>query len=97
MKRHYHYLEYRGHFYGARTVAKVLKSGFYWPTLFKDAHSFVLAYDWCQRNFSRRNEMPLDTILEVELFDVWGIYFMGPFLSSYNNTFDWWWTMCLNG
>ena len=53
--RHYHYLEYGGHFGGARTAAKVLQSGFYWPTLFKDAHSFVAACDHCQRtgNISR--------------------------------------------
>ncbi|KAJ9552846.1 hypothetical protein OSB04_016891 [Centaurea solstitialis] len=30
----------------------------------------------------RRNEMPLNGILKVELFDVWGIDFMGPFPSS---------------
>lgn len=29
--------------------------------------------------------MPLNTILEVEIFDVWGIDFMGPFISSCNN------------
>nr|XP_016475609.1 PREDICTED: uncharacterized protein LOC107797251 [Nicotiana tabacum] len=29
---------YGGHFEGIRTTAKVLKSGFYWPTMFKDAH-----------------------------------------------------------
>ena len=26
-------------------------------------------------------------ILEVELFDLWGIDFMGPFSSSYNNLY----------
>jgi len=31
--------------------------------------------------------MPLNGILEVELFDVWGIDFMGPFPSSYNNKY----------
>ncbi|CAL9024880.1 unnamed protein product, partial [Prunus brigantina] len=34
-------------------------------------------------NISRRNEMPLNNILVVELFDVWGIDFMGPFPSSF--------------
>ena len=29
-------------------------------------------------NLSRKNEMPLKGILEVEIFDVWGIDFMGP-------------------
>ncbi|KAL4281095.1 hypothetical protein GQ457_03G019720 [Hibiscus cannabinus] len=54
------------------TAAKALQSGFYWPTLFKDAHNFYKACDRCQRtgNISRRNEMSLQGILEVELFDV---------------------------
>ena len=67
-----HSLECGGHFNGQRTTRKVLQSGFYWSTLFKDAHSFVKTYDRCQRtgNISRKNEMPLNSILEVELFDV---------------------------
>ncbi|XP_027166325.1 uncharacterized protein LOC113766318 [Coffea eugenioides] len=45
--------------------------------------------DACQRtgNISRKNEMPLTTFLEVELFDIWGIDFMGPFPSSFNNKY----------
>ncbi|PIN18677.1 DNA-directed DNA polymerase [Handroanthus impetiginosus] len=31
--------------------------------------------------------MPLNTILEVELFDVWGIDFMGPFFPSFGNMY----------
>jgi len=31
--------------------------------------------------------MPLNNILEVKLFDVWGIYFMGPFPSSFSNQY----------
>jgi len=29
--------------------------------------------------------MPLNNILEVEIFDVWGVDFMGPFPSSFRN------------
>ena len=32
--------------------------------------------------------MPLKNILEVELFDIWGIDFMGPFPSSYGNQYN---------
>jgi len=32
---------------------------------------------------SKRNMMPLNPILEIELFDVWGIDFMGPFPNSF--------------
>ena len=31
--------------------------------------------------------MPLNNILEVELFDVWGIDFMGPYISFQNNKY----------
>ena len=43
--------------------------------------------DACQRigNIIRRNEKPLTNILEVEIFDVWSIDFMGPFPSSFRN------------
>ncbi|KAK8491391.1 hypothetical protein V6N11_073717 [Hibiscus sabdariffa] len=86
---HCHAATCGGHFGGNRTAAKILQSGFYWPTLFKDAHAFAKACDRCQRmgNISRRNEMPLQNILEVELFDVWGIDFMGPFPSSHGDLY----------
>ena len=31
--------------------------------------------------------MPLNPILEIELFDVWGIDFMGPFPNSFVNQY----------
>src|SRR3954463_1963676 len=40
---------YGGHHAGERTAHKVLQSGFYWPTLFKDAKNYVLSCDKCQR------------------------------------------------
>ncbi|KAJ9535149.1 hypothetical protein OSB04_un001772 [Centaurea solstitialis] len=86
---HCHTLPCGGHAGSGKTVAKVLQSGFYWPTLFRDADIFVRKCDRCQRtgNISRRHEMPLNYILEVELFDLWGIDFMGPFPSSYSNRY----------
>ncbi|KAL4279775.1 hypothetical protein GQ457_03G015330 [Hibiscus cannabinus] len=84
-----HSAPYGGHFGGNRTTAKVLQSGLYWPTLHRDAQLLCQQCDRCQRigNISRRNEMPLQNILEVELFDVWGIDFMGPFPSSFGNLY----------
>ncbi|XP_068315019.1 uncharacterized protein, partial [Pyrus communis] len=51
----------------------------------ENAFDFCSKCDRCQKmgNISRRNEMPLTNILVVELFDVWGIDFMGPFPSSF--------------
>ena len=83
--KHCHSLECGGHFNGQRTTTKVLHSSFYWPSIFKDAHYYAKPCDRCQRtcNIGKRNEMPLTNVLEVELFDVWGIDFMGPFPYSY--------------
>ena len=78
-----------GHFGAKKTAAKILQSGFFWPSLFKDAFYFCSKCDRCQRmgNISRRNMMPLNNILVVELFDIWGIDFMGPFPSSLGYTY----------
>ena len=84
-----HTLPCGGHFSGQRAAAKVLQSGFYWPTLFKDAHHFVAICDKCQRmgGVSKRDEPPMSPILEVELFDLWGMDFMRPFPSSFNHMY----------
>jgi len=68
---HCHNSPYDGHFNGQRTTAKVLQSGFYWPTLFKDAHEHVQKCDSCQRNgaITRSHEMLLQNIQEIEVFD----------------------------
>ena len=74
-----------GHFGPQRTARKVLDSGLYWPTLFHDAYLFCKSCEQCQRtgNISRRNEMPQQPLLYCEIFDVWGIDFMGPFPVSF--------------
>src|ERR1044072_2053823 len=86
---HCHNSAYGGHYNGQRTAVKVLQSGFYWPTLFKDAHFHVQSCDVCQRigGISKMNEMPLNSIVEVEVFDCWGMDFMGPFPSSFSNEY----------
>ncbi|XP_038975277.1 uncharacterized protein LOC120106350 [Phoenix dactylifera] len=45
--------------------------------------------DRCQRlgKISRKNEMPLNPILIIEIFDVWGIDFMGPFPMSFGHQY----------
>nr|GEY88387.1 reverse transcriptase domain-containing protein [Tanacetum cinerariifolium] len=46
-------------------------------------------YDSCQRQgkISQRDEMPQNSIQICEIFDVWGIDFMGPFPSSRGNKY----------
>ncbi|XP_070015629.1 uncharacterized protein [Nicotiana sylvestris] len=39
------------------------------------------------RTATKRHEMPMNPIQEIEVFDVWGIDFMGPFVGSYGNKY----------
>ncbi|GJR81570.1 reverse transcriptase domain-containing protein [Tanacetum coccineum] len=73
-----------GHYGANYTAKKVFDSGFYWPTIYRDAHDLVTRCDTCQRQgkISQRDEMPQNSIQVCEIFDVWGIDFMGPFPSS---------------
>jgi hypothetical protein len=82
--RECHASPYGGNLAGQRTAAKVLQSGFHWPTLFKDCAEFVKVCDKCQRvgNIGRRNEISMNYSLPLEPFDVWGFDFMGPFPAS---------------
>ncbi|XP_073137194.1 uncharacterized protein [Henckelia pumila] len=74
-----------GHFGAKRTARKILDCGFFWPSIFRDAYMFCKSCAQCQKtgNISQRKEMPQQPILICEIFDVWGIDFMGPFPSSY--------------
>jgi hypothetical protein len=73
------------HFSSKKTAAKILQSGFYWPSILRDSHAYCSTCEQCQKlgSIGRRNMMPLNPILIVELFDVWAIDFMGPFPNSY--------------
>nr|GEW33170.1 reverse transcriptase domain-containing protein [Tanacetum cinerariifolium] len=78
-----------GHHGANLTAKKVFDSDFFCPTIYKDAHEFVKNYDSCQRQgkISQRDEMPQNSIQICEIFDVWGIDFMGPFPSSRGNKY----------
>ncbi|GJX09504.1 reverse transcriptase domain-containing protein [Tanacetum coccineum] len=51
------------------------------PTIYRDAHDLVTWCDACQRQgkISQKDEMPQNAIQVCEIFDVWGIDFMGLF------------------
>ncbi|GJS26310.1 reverse transcriptase domain-containing protein [Tanacetum coccineum] len=71
------------------TARKVFDAGFFWPTIYRDAHTMIKSCDTCQRQgkISQRDEMPQNSIQVCEIFDVWGIDFMGPFPSSRGNKY----------
>ncbi|GJZ50044.1 reverse transcriptase domain-containing protein [Tanacetum coccineum] len=78
-----------GHHSANLTARKVFDAGFFWPTIYRDAHTMIKSCDTCQRQgkISQRDEMPKNAIQVCEIFDVWGIDFMGPFMSSHGNKY----------
>nr|GEX79007.1 reverse transcriptase domain-containing protein [Tanacetum cinerariifolium] len=85
----YHNKPTGGHHGANLTAKKIFDAGFFWPTIYKDAHEFVKNCDLCQRQgkISQRDEMPQNSIQICEIFDVWGIDFMGMFPSSRGNKY----------
>ncbi|GJW57367.1 reverse transcriptase domain-containing protein [Tanacetum coccineum] len=78
-----------GHHSASITGRKVYESGFYWPIIFKDAKDYVMKCDASQRsgNISSRSEMPQNNIQVCDVFHIWGLNFMGPFLNSKGNKY----------
>ncbi|GJV96140.1 reverse transcriptase domain-containing protein [Tanacetum coccineum] len=64
IRAHFHSGPIGGHHSASVTAKKVYQSGFYWPSVFKDANEYV-----------------------CEVFDVWGLDFMGPFPDSRGNEY----------
>lgn len=46
-----------GHYIGDATAHKILRAGYYWPTLFKDSHNYVRKFQVCQTT-TRRQKKP---------------------------------------
>nr|GEV38601.1 reverse transcriptase domain-containing protein [Tanacetum cinerariifolium] len=78
-----------GHHSPNYTAKKVFDSGFYWPAIYRDAHDLVKSCDscQCQGKILQRDEMPYNSIKNYDIFDVWGINFMGSFSSSRGNKY----------
>ncbi|GJV59780.1 reverse transcriptase domain-containing protein, partial [Tanacetum coccineum] len=74
-----------GHYGPNVTAKKVLDSGFYWPTIIKEAHTLVQLCEACQkmRNISKHDEMPLTNIQVCKIFDIWGNDFIRPLSKSH--------------
>ncbi|GJZ70911.1 reverse transcriptase domain-containing protein [Tanacetum coccineum] len=63
-----------GHHSANLTARKVFDAGFFWPTIYRDAHTMIKSYDTCQRQgkSSQRDEMPQNAILvAVDYLSKW--------------------------
>nr|GEU70438.1 reverse transcriptase domain-containing protein [Tanacetum cinerariifolium] len=62
-----------GHHGANLTAKKVFDVGFFWPLIYRDAHDMIKSCDSCQGQgkFSKKDEMPQNSIQVCEIFDVW--------------------------
>ena len=71
-----------GNHSGSRSlVYKIIRAGYYWPTILKDAQAYVKACDKCQRfsNLIRQPSEELTPMTAPWPFAQWGLDIMGPF------------------
>ncbi|GJR46491.1 reverse transcriptase domain-containing protein [Tanacetum coccineum] len=68
---------------------KSMKQDSFGLAFLKDAKDYVMRCDACQRsrNISSRSEMPHNNIQVCDVFDIWGLDFMGPFPNSKRNKY----------
>jgi transposase InsO family protein len=69
-----------GHFGGDTTAHKVLRAGYYWPMLFRDAHALCRKCTICQKASGRLQKpaFPLQPVSVDSPFQQWGLDIIGP-------------------
>lgn len=68
-----------GHLYWKTTANKILRAGYYWPTLFSDTQKLVKTCLKCKKIYGKRKLLPLSfhpIIIEAP-FQQWGLDFIG--------------------
>jgi len=75
-----HASEASGHFGGDTTTHKVIRYGYYWPTLFKYAHTLSHKCIICQKDagWVKNVAFPLQPVTVDAPFQQWGLDIIGP-------------------
>jgi hypothetical protein len=80
-----------GHFAACTTAQKILRDGYYWPTLFVDTHQYVRSCQPCQY-FTGKPKLlaqPLKHVVVEAHFQQWGLDFIGDFKNNLSNSYRW--------
>jgi len=72
------------HFAGNTTAHEILHAGYYWPTLFKDAHEYARKCKTCQTAAGRENKptFPLQSVNIQQPFEQWGLNIIGEIVPN---------------
>lgn len=80
-----------GHYAVRTTSHKILRAGYYWPSIFSDVHKFVRSCHACQI-FSGKQKLvalPLQPVVVEAPFQHCGLDFIGKFHENYSNGYLW--------
>eukprot|EP00253_Pinus_taeda_P036018 PITA_36018 len=68
-----------GHFGADTTAHKIIHAGYYWPTLFRDAHEYVRKCQNCQTSsgIQKKSAFPLQPVNIEQPFEQWGLDIIG--------------------
>jgi hypothetical protein len=80
-----------GHFAAHTTSHKILREGYYWPTIFSDMHRYVRSCQPCQFFVGKQclPALPLKPVVIEAPFQQWGLDFIGEFKENSSNGYRW--------
>eukprot|EP00253_Pinus_taeda_P014804 PITA_14804 len=80
-----------GHLYWKSIADKILRDGYYWPSLFADVKKFALSCHKCQIFEGKRKLLPfpLKPISTEKPFQQWGLDFIGEIYPSSSGQHKW--------
>jgi len=89
--KEFHAGDYGGHLYWKSTADKILRAGFYWPSLFADVKKFPVSCHKCQIFEGKRKllPLPLKPISTEKPFQQWGLEFIGEIHPSSSGQHKW--------
>eukprot|EP00253_Pinus_taeda_P014046 PITA_14046 len=86
------HLGFCGGHYAARTTAhKILRAGYYWPSIFSDVNKFVRTCQAYQLFTGKQKlaALPLQPVIVEARFQHWGLDFIGKFHENSSNSYSW--------
>ena len=91
ISKEFHEGDCGGHHYWKAIVNKILRAGFYWPTMFSDLHKEISSCHKCQVFEGKMNLVPLSLqpIFVEAPFQQWGLDFIGEINPSSSGKHRW--------
>eukprot|EP00253_Pinus_taeda_P025104 PITA_25104 len=82
---------YGGHYAAKTTAHKILRAGYYWPSIFSDVNKFVRCCQACQLFTGKQKlaALPLQPVVVEAPFQHWGLDFIGKFHENSSNDYSW--------